>query len=109
MKGITWLDRQAVMLIVAEPAGSGNGSDSDRPWPTTVTVVPSIVTPGDSAGVGTGATLAGAVVGVGVTLAGAPWHAAKAGSSSATSARRDRMGTRRSVIAASPCGGRWRR
>src|SRR5690606_2541921 len=65
MNGITPVEAQAVMVIVAEPAGSSNGSEVKRPTPTTVTVVPSTVTPGEAAAAGAWVAT-GAGVGVGV-------------------------------------------
>src|SRR5689334_19009651 len=106
MKGITWLEVQAVMVIVAEPAGSWNGSDVDRPTPTTVTVVPSRVTPGDGAGAG-GWVATGA--GVGVAAGAEDPQAATTGSTKAASTRADVIGARRMLMTSSRCGDRWRR
>jgi hypothetical protein len=92
MKGITWLDRQAVMVIVAEPAGNSNGSDWDRPTPTMVTVEPSTETPGESAGVA-GALVAGG--GVGVAVGAADPQAATAGITRAVSSSTDDREARR--------------
>jgi hypothetical protein len=68
MNGMTRFDWQAVMVIVAEPAGSSKVSDLVEPTPTIVIVDPSTVTPGDSAGAG---GLLGVEAGVGPLPCGA--------------------------------------